>query len=135
MDEYELYLCHHGVKGMKWGVRKARQLVDTSRRVLKNTYNQVSRLKSRGSTNRPNGSNKRPTTTQNADPHQARVQKAKKAVKIGAAVAGTVLAVYGVKKLNDALVSFNAEQGRRAIERIQRAHDLSYQRYWLSQNR
>ena len=133
MDEYELY--HFGVKGMKWGVRKAIQLVGTHGRALKNTYDQVSRLKSKGLSNRPHGSNKRPTTTQNADPHKARVEKAKKAVKIGAAVAGTVLAVYGVKKLNDALVSFNAEQGRRAIERIQRAHDLSYQRYWLSQNR
>lgn len=132
MDEYELYLCHHGVKGMKWGVRKARQLVDASGRVIRKTYHQVSNAKSRILGTR---SNTRQTTTQITDQHEARVQRAKKAVKVGAVVAGTVLAVYGVKKLNNALVSFNAEQGRKAIERIQRAHDLSYQRYWLSQHR
>lgn len=132
MDKYEVYLCHHGVKGMKWGVRKARQFVDASGRAIKKTYHRVSNATSRALASR---SNSRPMTTRNVDPRTARVEKAKKAVKVGATIAGTVLAVYGAKKLNDALVSFNAEQGRRAIERIQRAHDLSYQRYWLSQNR
>ena len=35
MSEYELYLCHHGVKGMKWGVRKKNNEQDLTRRNYK----------------------------------------------------------------------------------------------------
>jgi hypothetical protein len=33
--EYEYYLCHHGVKGMKWGVRKKRDSYTTVRQARK----------------------------------------------------------------------------------------------------
>ena len=135
MNEYELYLCHHGVKGMKWGVRKAKKLVRTSGRFLKKTAGYASKTIAKGRVTHPNGSNKSSTTMKNNEQYKDKVSKAKKAVKVGAAVAGTVLAVYGAKKLNDVLHDFNYEQGMRAIERIQRAHDLSYQRYWVSQHR
>lgn len=128
MERYELY--HFGVPGMKWGIRKAKQLAVTSGRVAKKAVNYGSKTISRQIANR-----QKSTYAQKVDPQKAKIEKAKKAVKIGAAVAATVLAVYGAKKLNDALNDFNQQQGMRAIERIQRAHDLSIQRYWLSQNR
>lgn len=69
----ELY--HHGVKGMKWGVRK------------KSYYNV---------------SGKRSKRESQTDEEYAKIkrEKVKKAVKIGAAVAGTALAVYGGYKLS-----------------------------------
>lgn len=35
--EYENYLCHHGVKGMKWGVRKDRKTTSSFSRKKKTT--------------------------------------------------------------------------------------------------
>ena len=99
MEQYELY--HFGVPGMKWGVRKAKQLAVTSGRAAKKAANYGSKAISRQASNRQKSQSVK--TTQQVDPKKARVQKAKRAVKIGAAVAGTVLAVYGAKKLNDAL--------------------------------
>lgn len=37
MPEYELYLCHHGVKGMKWGVRRSRR--NTAKKKYKKRVN------------------------------------------------------------------------------------------------
>jgi hypothetical protein len=74
----ELY--HWGVKGMKWGKRKAQPVAVNSTR--------------------------RSSTSTNIDPvaqREARKTKIKKAVKIGAAVAGTALAAYGAYKLDKAL--------------------------------
>lgn len=125
----ELY--HYGVKGMKWGIKKAVQQVGT--RFRKSGYDAF-RVSSRRL--KANVSSTARATQQNVDAQrQARINKAKKAVKIGAVVAGAALAVYGAKKLNDVMRDYNIERTRRIIDQVNRAHDLSYQRYWLSQNR
>ena len=74
-------LQHHGVKGMKWGRRKARpQSTGTGRRGGQATTDSAQSEAAR---------------------KEARRAKAKKAAKIGAAVVGTALAAYGAKKLHD----------------------------------
>ena len=75
-------LMHYGIKGMKWGKRKVRQVQSTT------------------STNNPN----------NDDAKALRKQKIKKAVKIGAAVAATAMAVYGAKKLHDVVRDKNLKR-------------------------
>ena len=143
MTDYLIHngeLYHVGVKGMKWGVRK-KSIVSNKSRGRQTTWG--ARVKTNRekrwiddhgfNPNRPNGT--KPAAYKNSDQYKNKVANAKKAVKIGSVVAGTVLIACGAKKLNDAARDFNYEQGRRAIERIQRSHDLSYQRYWLSQNR
>ena len=131
------YLTHYGVKGMKWGVKKAVQYAgNVGRRIgsgLTKSGQQISKVSSRLAKVGSNKQVKQPTT--HVAERQAKIAKAKKAVKIGTVVAGTALAVYGAKKLNDLARSRNYERGLREIQKIQRAHDLSYQRYWLSQNR
>lgn len=68
-----IVLYHHGVKGMKWGVRKQRELIS-----------------------RRNGSSDGMSIEQQK---AARRAKAKKYAKIGAAVAVTALAAYGGYKM------------------------------------
>ena len=87
MTEYELY--HHGVKGMKWGVRRARK-------------NSVQSSGSRRKSDSDASTNRELTTEQ-------RTTRRKKAIKIGAAVVGTALAVYGAKKLHDVVRDKNIE--------------------------
>lgn len=92
---YPDYLMHYGVKGMKWGHRRARSqaYVDASNRarMAKSDYKQAKRdvrAAAKAERNTP-------------EAIAARKAKQKKALKIGAAVAGTALAIYGAKKLND----------------------------------
>ena len=127
MTENEL--CHFGVKGMKWGVRRNRSsFVSTSGpKRLPGTYAsdgngwtaKAKRLpgaivkkdgydKSRtpkgvvSLTSKTSGKSKQKTVA-NTPEAQARKEKLKKAAKVGAAVAGTALAAYGVYKVSKAI--------------------------------
>lgn len=90
----ELY--HHGVKGMKWGVRKNRQAVTTS--------------------------GKRSTNKQTDEERAKKKAKIKKGIKIGAAVVGTALAAYGGYKLSKYIKTKNcqiaAKRGADATNRM-----------------
>lgn len=99
-SENELY--HYGVKGMKWGVRKARPQTSVSRPFGRQTaYNTRSAAKpSARSSARSGGTSGSVNNSQSVEQRrQVRIAKAKKAAKIGAAVAGTALAAYGTYKL------------------------------------
>lgn len=75
MYQYPDYLMHHGVPGMKWGVRKAKPVSTKS-----------SKKRSQSSSNPKNKSNKKSNRS--------------KYIKIGLAVVGVALAAYGVYKLS-----------------------------------
>lgn len=90
--DYEEYLMHFGVPGMKWGVRKQR--VSSNVRVAR--------------------SNKS-TAQQKAE----RKAKAKKAVKVGAVVAGSILATYGASKMiKNKSMQIQIDKGHEAADRI-----------------
>lgn len=96
----EFELQHHGVKGMKWGKRKARpEPVGTGRRSAKNTSD---------------------SPEAQAAAKEARRVKVKRAAKIGAAVVGASLAVYGAAKLHSVIrdknYQYRMEQGSKAID-------------------
>lgn len=79
IDGKEFELKHYGVKGMKWGRRKARpEATDTNGRGSKSTGDQ-------------------------SDAEAKKKARRKIALKVGAAVVGTALAVYGAKKASDML--------------------------------
>lgn len=75
MYEYPDYLMHHGVKGMRWGVRKAKPVSTKS-------------------------SKKRSTSSVNQKNKSATKSNRSKYIKIGLAVVGVALAAYGVYKLS-----------------------------------
>lgn len=89
----ELY--HYGVPGMKWGRRKARPVVGTTR---------IGRKQKQPDRNSP-------------EVKAARVAKAKKVAKVGAAVVGTALAAYGGYKLAKYV------QGKRSQAAIKKASE------------
>lgn len=90
--DYQDYLMHFGVPGMKWGVRKQR--LTSNVRVAR--------------------SNKSPSQ-QKAE----RKAKAKKAVKVGAVVAGSVLAAYGASKLiKSKSMKIQIQKGEEAYNKI-----------------
>lgn len=98
-------LTHHGIKGQKWGQRRFQNEDGTWTAAGKERYgdgNESSRFL-KGSSLRATSSSKNAAKTQKTnDPeHQKRVENFKKAAKIGAAVAGTVLVAYGAYRLNN----------------------------------
>ena len=128
MNENELY--HFGVKGMKWGVRRNRSsFVSTSgpkrlpgtyasdgngwtakaKRlpgaiVKKDGYDKRRTPKGVASlTSQKSGKSKQKATANTPEAQAARKEKLKKAAKVGAAVAGTALAAYGVYKVSKAI--------------------------------
>lgn len=86
----ELY--HHGIKGMKWGVRRFQNKDGTLTAKGKKRYDDDPNNDDKTNTEQKNKKNKRKGLT----------DKQKKAIIIGAAAAGTVLAAYGGYKLSQA---------------------------------
>lgn len=97
VDGKEFELKHFGVKGMKWGRRKARP-------------------EAGGQTS----GSKQSTATDEVSAKQARRAKVKRAAIIGTAVVAAGLAVYGAKKASDTLkdkaYKSALERGRKATE-------------------
>lgn len=90
-------LMHYGVPGMKWGRRK--EIPQSTG--IKNNHKQSAPV-------------------DDAARKEARKQKAKRAVKIGAAVVATAVAAYGAKKLHDVVrdknLKLHIEKGRKIAD-------------------
>lgn len=101
---YSDELYHYGVPGMKWGVRKVRETVG---RFGQSARAAGGAFRSKWASTNPNASKRSKITNGDRAKKEARNRKIKTGLKIGAAVAGTVLAVYGAKKLSDAYSNSN----------------------------
>lgn len=141
----ELY--HYGVKGMRWGHRKRRY--DDNVYAKKAAYKQAKKDYKQSRKNREGWEDvaKKNTALEKAKYEYGKSKKdydaspegkaaakarAKKAVKVGAAVAGTALAAYGAYKLNKWVKTKNcqiaAERGREHAEKYFFDMQLSRQR-------
>lgn len=97
------YLAHHGVKGMKWGKRKAKPVPTGMRR--------------RGGTDQNEGN----TNSNPAEVAARRKKRAKTAALIGGSIVAAGLAAYGAYKIskivkNKKMAAFEAEIRRRQQE-------------------
>lgn len=131
MDEVDIFLAHHGVKGMKWGVvnkdktsskpSKSRAEKKADRRAARvekyqsrsdKTQKKIDAVKSKTANNRLSKLRKNSTlrdldeqkTKEDRDVQRAREGKLsvkQRNVAIGLAVAGGLLATYGAYKLHD----------------------------------
>lgn len=111
----ELY--HYGVKGMKWGHRKAITAVGSARQARRSSsaYSNMASAKAAYKQ-----AKKAERNSPEAKAH--RIAKAKRAAKIGAAVAATALAAYGGYKLNKYVKTKNgqiaAERGYKEAQKM-----------------
>ena len=101
---YSDELYHYGVPGMKWGVRKVRETVG---RFGQSARAAGGAFRSKWASTNPNASKRSNSSTSSRAKKEARNRKIKTGLKIGAAVAGAVLAVYGAKKLSEAYSNSN----------------------------
>lgn len=96
--DYELY--HAGVKGMKWGVRKARPQATSVGR------------------NSARSANSQADPKQKAAADAQRKARIKKGIAIGAAVAGTALAAYGAYKIAKFVKQKNVRMGNKKVSEL-----------------
>ena len=91
-------LMHYGVPGMKWGHRKARYYEVTGNRSrIGSKNNGQMNIKIRRSNSDISNKNSKSQKTELTQ--EQKTARRKKALKIGAAVAGTALAAYGTYKI------------------------------------
>lgn len=99
MVNYEIALCHYGVKGQKWGIRNYQYINGTwteegkRRRRIGDNSNRSSSTHNDSSTHGRNDISSDKERAYTLDP------KLKKALMIGAAIAGTGLVAYGGYKI------------------------------------
>lgn len=106
------YFMHYGVPGMRWGHRKQR--ISLGRRVGRNKQVVKQSTKQAGSNSQS----------------ERRKKNVKKALKIGAAVAGTALAAYGGYKLhkfiNTKSNKIQREKGEKAFNKAMETYKKVY---------
>lgn len=105
----ELY--HYGIPGMKWGVRKRQTAVGLARQARRSSQATMNMNNSRAAYKQAKQAYKQSKKAERNSPEAKaeRVAKAKRAAKVGAAVAATALAAYGAYKLNKYVKTKNAE--------------------------
>lgn len=98
MYQYPNYLMHHGVKGMKWGVRKAKRSVALAnrRRISKYSedYNETRQLRRKSSKQLSNEDLKKLNKRMNLEQEYNRLSTS--SVNRGLSVAKKILSVSGV---------------------------------------
>lgn len=115
-ERYQDVLCHYGIKGMKWGVRRFRNMDGTLTPAGKKRYAEIdAELKElHGYRKNPNkaGSSRFSTAIRNRqirslekekarmeNPTAAKAERRKKAIKVGAIAVGSLAAAYGTYKV------------------------------------
>lgn len=139
------YLMHYGVKGMKWGHRKpqafsvkatghrmAAKIYDINAKTYKKSNKTLSSINANARTESLKAAEKaqadanakreaRIAARNTPEAIAARKSRMKKAAIAGATIAGTALAAYGAKKLNDYVKTKNvqiaAKQGKEYAEK------------------
>lgn len=133
MADYVLY--HHGVKGMRWGIRRY-QRKDGSRTSLGKRHQE--KLND-SYDNNSNGSKKSSTTNTQHTERKGLTDKQKKAIKVGAAVVGTAVAAYGAYKVSEVLKqkAYNKirEEGFNAARKYSNEQFKKFVEYELDMNK